>query len=233
MISGADGPIEALYHSCPNHPGAPVVVLMPPHPEQGDGMRHPVMNTLFHIFARLEFNVFRFNYRGTGRSGGTFTNGEGEVSDAATCLDWIQNLQPTPSQFWVAGFSFGAYIALQLLMRRPECHNFIAVSPLANMYDFSFLAPCPSPGMMVHGGLDHITPKESVIRLAHQLSMQKRGHKITLNIIPDADHEYSQHRHALEASIWSYVTNRLHPEGLDLRKQQTTNDDNDLQQASA
>jgi alpha/beta superfamily hydrolase len=189
-------------------------MLMPPHPEQEGGMHHPVMNSLFQVFARLGFHVLRFNYRGTGRSGGVFTNGEGEVSDAATCLDWIQNLQPSPSQFWVAGFSFGTFIALQLLMRRPECHNFIAVSPLANMYDFSFLAPCPSPGLMVHGGMDTITPKESVIRLAHQLSMQKRGHKITLNIIPDADHQYSQHQHALEASIWNYVKARLNADQL-------------------
>ena len=65
------------------------------------------------------------------------------MSDAAAALDWIERqklLQP----MWVSGFSFGSLICMQLIMRRPEVNNFIAVSPQPNVYDFSFLAPCPT-----------------------------------------------------------------------------------------
>jgi alpha/beta superfamily hydrolase len=218
MISGPEGPLEANYHCSPMDPKAPMVILMSPHPGQEGTMEHVVIQSLFRVFARLEFNILRFNFRGSGKSHGTFTNGEGEVSDAAACLDWMQNKNPNPSQCWVAGFSFGAYIALQLLMRRPECHSFVAVSPLANMYDFNFLAPCPAPGLVVHGEMDDVTPKESVIRLVHQLSMQKRGHKIALNLIQGADHTYSNHLRIMEAGIQEYVLSKMSPGIIPLEK---------------
>ena len=217
MISGPEGSLEASYHCSPMDPKAPMVILMAPHPEQEGTMEHAVMQALFRVFARLNFNILRFNYRGSGKSQGTFTNGEGEVSDAAACLDWMQNKNPNPAQCWVAGFSFGAYIALQLLMRRPECHSFVAISPLANMYDFNFLAPCPAPGLVVHGDMDEVTPKESVIRLTHQLSMQKRGHKIALHLIPGADHVFVNHLKSVENTVQEYVLSKLAP-ALSLEK---------------
>ena len=51
----------------------------------------------------------------------------------------------------MAGYSFGAWIGMQLLMRRPEINRFISIAPPANLYDFSFLAPCPASGLLVHG----------------------------------------------------------------------------------
>ena len=78
-----------------------------------------------------------------GKSDGVFDNGQGELSDAAATLDWIERQNLDYSQCWVSGFSFGSLICMQLIMRRPEVNNFIAVSPQPNVYDFSFLAPCP------------------------------------------------------------------------------------------
>lgn len=207
MIPGSGGALETRYHCLPSQPNAPIALIIPPHPEQEGSMDHPVIHALFRTFARLEFNVLRFNFRGCGQSQGTFVNGSGsEVSDAATCLDWLQNKNLAPSQCWVVGYSFGAYVALQLLMRRPECFSFVAVSPLASMYDFSFLAPCPAPGLVVHGEMSDLTPRESVVRLVHQLSMQKRGHRITLSVVPQADHSYTDKLASLEAVVHNYVT---------------------------
>ena len=53
-------------------------------------------------------------------------------------MDWLQSTHPQVNSFWVAGFSFGAWIAMQLLMRRPELEGFIDLSPPTNMYDFNF-----------------------------------------------------------------------------------------------
>jgi hypothetical protein len=95
------------------------------------------------------FPTIRFNFGGVGKSDGIFDNGEGELSDAACILDWLQQYNTNSKICWVAGFSFGAWIGMQLLMRRPELNGFVSVSPPANMRDFSFLAPCPSSGLII------------------------------------------------------------------------------------
>ena len=105
-------------------------------------MNNKVVYNLFHAFAQRRFSALRFNFRGVGRSQGGFDNGIGELSDAAAALDWLQTHNPDASRCWIAGFSFGAWIGMQLLMRRPEIKGFISVSPPADKYDFTFLAPC-------------------------------------------------------------------------------------------
>jgi alpha/beta superfamily hydrolase len=93
---------------------------------------------------------------------------------------------------------------MQLLMRRPEIHGFISVALPANMYDFSFLAPCPSSGLMVHGGKDSVVPVDSVSKLVQKLS-QQRGIKIDLDVVPEADHFFSGHLNQLVAAVGGYL----------------------------
>ncbi len=64
---------------------------------------------------------------------------------------------------------------MQLLMRRPEINGFISISPPANIHDFSFLAPCPSSGLVVHGDEDKIVDTESVGKMVERLQSQKRN----------------------------------------------------------
>src|SRR3546814_6434439 len=119
---------------------------------------------------RSGFATLRLNFRGVGRSQGTFDNGVGELSDAAAALDWVQSFHPEAQTTWIAGFSFGAWIGMQLLMRRPEIRGFISVAPPANMYDFTFLAPCPSSGIIVQGGSDEVVTAGAVHRSEEQTS---------------------------------------------------------------
>ena len=81
-----------------------------------------------------------------GRSRARFGGGAGELSDDASALDWMQTVNPNASGCWIGGYSFGAWIGMQLLMRRPEIDGFIAVSPPAGSLDFSFLGPMPGLG---------------------------------------------------------------------------------------
>ena len=76
----------------------------------------------------MGFTVLRFNFRGVGRSQGEYDQGVGELSDAASALDYLQSMNPNAKHCWVAGFSFGAWIGMQLLMRRPEITGFISVA---------------------------------------------------------------------------------------------------------
>ena len=173
-------------------------------------MNNKVVYTLYQNFVRRGFACLRFNFRGVGRSQGAFDRGEGELSDAATALDWMQMYNPNSGGCWVAGFSFGAWIGMQLLMRRPEVQGFISVALPANMYDFSFLAPCPSSGLMVHGAEDTLVPVDSVAKLVQKLQ-QQRGIAIDLEVIEAADHFFSEHPEALTRAVELYIDQALKP----------------------
>jgi alpha/beta superfamily hydrolase len=118
-ISGPAGRIEARYHHEPG-PNAPVALILHPHPQFGGTMNNQVVYHLYYAFQRRGFSVLRFNFRGVGRSEGLFDNGPGELADAATALDWLQAYNADAQTCWISGVSFGAWIAMQLLMRRPE-----------------------------------------------------------------------------------------------------------------
>ena len=62
---------------------------------------------------------------------------------------------------------------MQLIMRRPEVNNFIAVSPQPNVYDFSFLAPCPTSGQVVYSENDELVTKDSINELDNRIKSQK------------------------------------------------------------
>ena len=197
IMNGPEGRLEGRYQHGEG-PNAPIALMLHPAPaawrddeQQGDLLA-------LSRFAERGFSVLRFNFRGVGRSQGKFDRGEGELSDAASALDWLQTYNPNASACWIAGFSFGAWIGMQLLMRRPEISGFICVAPPANIYDFSFLAPCPSSGLMVQGDQDDVVPHEAVAKLVQKLSNQ-RDIKIDYKIIKGANHFFNEHLDQLQA----------------------------------
>ncbi|MBS0271224.1 MAG: alpha/beta hydrolase [Proteobacteria bacterium] len=209
LITGPIGRIEARYQQGKGR-NAPLAIVLHPHPEHGGTMNNKITYALFRAFVDQGFSTLRFNFRGVGRSEGKFDHGEGELSDAAACLDWLQVQNPEPSQCWVAGFSFGAWICMQLLMRRPELDGFIAVAPPANMYDFTFLAPCPVSGLILQGAKDEIVPKDSIQKLVSRLSAQ-RGLHIDYRTVPDADHFFTDQIPDLTTHVHDYLTAALNP----------------------
>ena len=203
ILPGPAGRIEARYQR-QKAPGAPMALVLHPHPQFGGTMNNPLVYDLFHMFHGLGCTTVRFNFRGVGRSQGTFDSGAGELSDAAAALDWMQSFNPNASSCWVGGFSFGAWIGMQLLMRRPEIDGFISVAPPANAYDFTFLAPCPSSGLIIHGGNDELVPEPSVAKLAHKLSTQ-RNIKVDYALIPEANHTFTNTLDPLTRLIDDYL----------------------------
>ena len=202
-INGPEGRLEGRY-SHARTPAAPVALLLHPHPQHGGTMNNKIVYSMYQVFVRRGFSTLRFNFRGVGRSQGTYDRGEGELSDAASALDWLQTYNPNASSCWICGFSFGAWIGMQLLMRRPEIVGFISVSPPANMFDFSFLAPCPSSGLVVHGDQDKLVPEEAILKLTNKLNLQ-RDITVTLKSIKGADHFYKDRLDELIKQIEAYL----------------------------
>ena len=207
IFNGPEGRLEGRYHHS-KQANAPIALMLHPNPQHGGTMNNKVVYTLFHAYVRQGFSVLRFNFRGVGRSQGSFDRGEGELSDAASALDWLQTYNQGATACWIAGFSFGAWIGMQLLMRRPEITGFISVAPPANMHDFSFLAPCPSSGLIIQGDADEVVPEPSVAKLVAKLSAQ-RGIVIDYRLVPGAGHFFQNEMDLLEGHVDDYLGKAL------------------------
>jgi alpha/beta superfamily hydrolase len=171
-------------------------------------MNHRVSYEMYYAFQRRGCSVLRFNFRGVGKSQGTYDGGIGELSDAAAALDWLQMMNPGAQTCWVAGVSFGAWIGMQLLMRRPEIKGFISIAPPANLYDFGFLAPCPSSGIIVDGENDEVVPPSAVLKLVDKLKTQRH---ITIHhsTTPGANHFFQNEMDLLMGEVDGYLDMRL------------------------
>jgi alpha/beta superfamily hydrolase len=211
IFPGPAGRLEGRFQQAASE-RAPLALVLHPHPRYGGTMNNRVVYETFYTFKKRGFSVLRFNFRGVGRSQGSFDSGVGELSDAAAALDWMQTLAPNAGKCWIAGFSFGAWIGMQLLMRRPEIDGFISISPPANLYDFSFLAPCPSSGLIIHGTEDQVAPEADVQKLAERLRTQK-GIVVEFTKIQGANHFFENHIDELNTTIDAYLEKRLSGDG--------------------
>ncbi len=203
FIPGPAGRIQAKYTKSKKK-NAPVALILQPHPQYGGTMNNRVIVETFISFQKNDFSVIRINFRGVGKSDGNFDHGQGELSDAAIALDWIERENQDYSQCWISGFSFGALICMQLLMRRPEINRFISIAPQPNVYDFSFLAPCPTSGMVVYGKNDELVPSEYLANLKKKLDSQK-GIKVEFNEIIGANHFFENKEAQLNKVLDQYI----------------------------
>ena len=211
IINGPAGRLEARYHH-ETASDSPIALILHPHPQFGGTMNNQVVYNLYYIFAERGFSVLRFNFRGVGRSQGYFDNGPGELADAASALDWLQIAKPDSKACWIVGVSFGTWIAMQLLMRRPEIDSFVCVGPPYNIqgYEWSFLAPCPASGLLVNGEKDRVVPSAAVAEMAVKTKVQK-GVILQHEIIPGANHffEGEEQMEALKTCVGSYVDTHM------------------------
>jgi len=203
FIPGPAGRLEAKYYKNPKF-GSPVAIVLQPHPQYGGTMNNKIVQLAYNIFLENGFSVIKLNFRGVGKSDGVFDNGQGELSDAAAALDWVERENLDYSQCWVSGFSFGALICMQLIMRRPEVNNFIAISPQPNVYDFSFLAPCPTSGQVLYSETDELVTKESINELDERIKNQKAV-EVIFSKIDGANHFFKNKEKELKIEIEKYI----------------------------
>ena len=207
FIPGPCGRIQSKYIKSKQE-GAPIALVLQPHPQYGGTMNNRIVYEAYNTFYKNGFSVIRINFRGVEKSDGEFDNGQGELSDAAAALDWIERDNPGYSQCWVSGFSFGSLICMQLIMRRPEVNKFIAISPQPNLYDFTFLAPCPISGLVVSGKNDELVQADSINSLKKRLSIQKNIN-VKFETINNANHFYKDKEKELSSSIDEYIKDKV------------------------
>src|SRR4028118_1678702 len=106
IFPGPEGRLEGRF-SPGLRPRAPVALILHPHPQGGGTMNNAIVQAMYKTFVRRGFATLRFNFRGVGKSQGVFDNGIGELSDAASALDWVQSIHPEAESTWNGGVRVG------------------------------------------------------------------------------------------------------------------------------
>ncbi|MGE0593758.1 MAG: alpha/beta hydrolase [Vicinamibacterales bacterium] len=170
-IPGAIGPLEALVEK-PAGPPRAVVVFAHPLPTGGGTMHTKAVYQATKGLARIGCVVLRFNFRGVGRSAGTWDEGPGELDDYRAALDFAAGAYPG-LDIWAAGFSFGSWVALTVGASDARVCALIAVAPPVNKYDYDVVKGCVKPKFLVHGTEDELIPLRAVREFYAQLQEPK------------------------------------------------------------
>ena len=191
-LTGQAGRLEAILDepSQPEQARAPkaAAVFAHPHPQYGGTMHTKAVYQGAKGLTRAGCAVLRFNFRGVGRSAGTFGGGRGEVEDFRAALDYMAGRYPGV-RLWAAGFSFGAWVALETGAADNRVTTLIGISPpvvtsVSGMhYEFHQTAATTKPKFFVQGEADEVCPLEGMWAFYGGLEEPKE-----LVVIDGADH---------------------------------------------
>jgi alpha/beta superfamily hydrolase len=187
-IPGPAGRLEALLDEGATPPRA-AVVFGHPHPMHGGTMHTKAVYQGAKGLTRIGCAVLRFNFRGVGKSDGTFDAGAGEKGDFTAALDYMERTYPG-LPLWSAGFSFGSWIALETGAADPRVKVLIGIAPPVTKmgYDFSNTRASTKPKFFVHGEADEICPVQDMWKFYGLLPEPKE-----LVVIDMADHLFDGH----------------------------------------
>jgi hypothetical protein len=159
-IPGPSGPLEALL-DLPAGPPRAAVVFAHPLPTQGGTMHTKVVFQGTKALTRVGCAVLRFNFRGVGRSAGTWDEGRGEMDDFRAAADFMATRYPDV-ELWAAGFSFGSYIAMTCGADDDRICSIIAIAPPVDRYDYTRVMQSTKPKFIVHGERDELISLKAV-----------------------------------------------------------------------
>lgn len=191
MIPGPEATLEGLFQS---DTGGGVIITHP-HPLFGGSMDNNVVWTAVRAFQARRWATLRFNFRGVGRSSGMYGGGQAEAADVVAALAFL--MTRTPGPYYLVGYSFGAYVAAQALVKGLEAQGGILISPPINFMDLAFLPEVPRLELIVVGDRDELCPlaalKSLLMSLVDQAAsrFQTTGQQPViprLRVIAGADH---------------------------------------------
>lgn len=201
-IPGPAGMLEGLT-ACPPEGRAMhgIGIVCHPHPLYGGTMNNKVVDVLSRALNDMGVGTLRFNFRGVGASEGEYGQGSGEADDLRAVLEWARRHRPD-YPLWLAGFSFGAYVALSVA-REYSLEALITVAPPINFFDFAALTPPSCPWILVQGEADEVVPAAEVLAWAERQSpspgivrLPDVGHFFHGRLNSLREHVIAQARHA-------------------------------------
>lgn len=205
LIAGPAGALEvAVDHPEAHEARRGIAVICHPNPPDGGTMQNKVVTMTSRALTESGLTVVRFNFRGVGRSEGAFDNGRGEVLDLMAVANWARHAR-SDDAFWLAGFSFGSWVAL-LGARQLPVQQVISIAPPVGLRDFSGVLPPPCPWLIVQGEKDEIVDAEGVFDWA-----QMQEPAPTLVRMPETGHFFHRRLLDLRGAIKNGVRKNLPP----------------------
>ena len=191
IFTSQDLNIEGLISESQGRKG---VVVTHPHPLYGGSMDNNVVESVARVYGEKGYTTLRFNFRGVGRSQGTYDNGIGEQEDVRAAVAYLYGLGKTSID--LAGYSFGVWINAQCIERLTHVRRMIMVSPPVNFLDFSFLKACPKIRLVIAGSEDDIAPPAMIKPM-----LPVWNPEAAFKIIKGADHFYWGKTGEIETTI--------------------------------
>lgn len=168
ILPGPAGELQALTARPETVAG--VAVICHPHPLYGGTLHNKVVHYLARTLNELDIATVRFNFRGVEKSAGSYDQGQGEQDDCRAVIDWARNWQPD-RPLWLAGFSFGAYVALAVA-READLAQLITVAPPVTVFSFTDMALPQCPWLLIQGLQDEVVPAQAVLDWARSCRPQ-------------------------------------------------------------
>ncbi len=181
IMDGPAGGLQARL-ACPRQARQPkmAALLCHPHPLYGGNLDNKVVYMLASTLARLGIVVLRFNFRGVGKSEGQYAEGEGETRDAEAAAQWLRATQ-APGRLWLAGFSFGAYVALRAA-KTIQADRLTLVAPPVQRFSFQ-QTPGNIPCQVIQGEADEVVDPQAVHAWVENLNPRPDYYRL-----PEATH---------------------------------------------
>lgn len=195
--------LEGILWPAASGSPAQAAVVCHPHPQYGGTMRNKVVFAASRALQELGLAVLRFNFRGVGKSTGSYDFGHGEQDDVQAAIDYLHGLYPA-SEIVLAGYSFGAWVGLQVGCRHPSVTYLVGIGTPVGVNDFGFLVGCQKPKLFIHGTEDEFGPVEQVRALLLSLPEPKE-----LFLIEGAEHFFTSKLEALHQAIVAYFKGRI------------------------
>ncbi len=176
LLPGIAGDIEVATTAVELTSTNKTIVVCHPHPLHGGTMQNKVVTTLVRTFHAIGFNSVRFNFRGVGASGGEHAAGIGEADDLITILDWLGDCLPQ-EQLYLAGFSFGAYVAYRVATAshyKDKLQHLLLVAPPVQYPEFQKLSKPKAPWTVVQGEADEVVEPRQVFAWLNDKQHQAR-----------------------------------------------------------
>jgi len=189
MLKGPAGQLEAVT-TYPETPPTGVAIICHPLPLYQGTMHNKVVTTLSKAFSDLGLATVRFNFRGIGQSEGAYDDSKGEVDDLLAIIDWVKSALPD-QPIWLAGFSFGAFIAAKAANGRDDIVQLLSIAPAVHHQDYQRLSDIRCPWLVIQGESDEVVPVDEVKAFAADPPSP-----LALILLPEVSHFF--HGHLIE-----------------------------------
>ena len=163
-IPGAAGNIEGLLQEYEGADHSLIAVVCHPHPLYGGTLHNKVAHRVASTLHTRGAAVLRFNFRGVGKSEGTHDRGRGELDDGLVVLETLRRRYPA-ARVWVAGFSFGSWVASRMAAAESAVERLIMIAPPVHTQTFEEMRDSPVPKLVVQGTADEICKPENLARV--------------------------------------------------------------------